>query len=255
MSNGQSALDLVMNIRSILDKRGFNEAKKEMQELGRKAGKDTLKFTNTASLKKSQKDLMGIARPFEQATTKAKALSEQYYQLTGTRLDFKKIGDTKGLQPFNKNIEQTISSTKRAGRVAQETQATWMGFGFAMLFTGMAMQRYAGTIARSALNTFNKMREGINSNASALAVVNVHWELLKYNLGDAINTLVIAFLPAIIDVIDWLSAWISEHPKLSAAILAVFGIGGALAMAAGQLALFWKVGLLPFITKKFPQFT
>ena len=104
-----------------------------------------------------------------------------------------------------------------------------------VLFFGMAIKKLATSIIKSAVTSFNKITYGAEGAGGALGVLNVHFELLKYTLGAAIDTLLQAFLPTILEVILAVQDWIEQNPALAAGILIFVAAIGSLMVVLGTV--------------------
>lgn len=112
-----------------------------------------------------------------------------------------------------------------------------LSLGLSLLFTGMAVKRFADVIIKSALDAFNKVVNSSGEVITATSMLAASFEVLKFALGDAINTVLEALLPALMPILEALTDWITKNPKLAAGILVVTSFTGALAMSLGQALL------------------
>lgn len=162
-----------------------------------------------------------------------------------------------GIKKLNdKQLSQLGKQATQVGKATQAFHAKLSGLsqamtqiGLSMLFFGMALKRLSTSIIKSALTSFNKITYGAEGAGGAMGVLNVHFELLKYTLGAAIDTLLQAFLPTIIEIILAVQDWIEQNPELSAGILLAMAAIGSILVVAGTL-----LSVLPAIITTFGLF-
>jgi hypothetical protein len=126
----------------------------------------------------------------------------------------------------------------------KKLQQGFQMWGLSIMFLGMNIQRTFTQIARSTTSTFIKIMESSGWAGSAIQQLNVHFEYLKFVIGSAISRALEPLMPIIIKVINWISRWVQEHPKLTSAIV-LGGIAlGAFLFTVGQLV----ISIGPLIT-------
>lgn len=125
-----------------------------------------------------------------------------------------------------------------ATRKAKEWNQVLLNLGLSTLFFGMAVQRLANNLIKSGVASFRKITESTGDSSSAFAILGVHLELLKFTIGGALNALLNAWMPAIIEAITGTADWIEQHDKLVAKLLIFASIVGGAFVVAGTLTTF-----------------
>lgn len=137
----------------------------------------------------------------------------------------------------------------------QQTQKLMLGIGLGLLFTGMAVKRFADIFMKSIVKTFMTIRgEGDYFNNQLLAM-QASLEYVKYALFEAFaqSDLFAGLVEGVVNFSRWLGDIISKHPELSKFIIVFAGIAsvlGGVAMIAGQATLAFSsfgVGIFPII--------
>jgi len=145
----------------------------------------------------------------------------------------------RGFDNINKTVKRTEKQVKESTKAMS---AAVLQFGFTALFGGMALKRLGTTIMRSLVETFMRATDEQNIFFQKLQGVNAAFEFLKFAIFDALSQseLVLSLIDGFIALINWTSAFVSQHP-LVAKIFVAFAIGGivlgSVATTMGQLAL------------------
>ena len=145
---------------------------------------------------------------------------------------------------MQKMIEKT---TNKATQGLRKSRGEALGFGLSMLFTGMAIKKLGESILNSLVKTYMKATDEQSRFNQELLAVQAAFEFLKFSIMDSLgqSELVIGFIEGLINMVNWISAFISKRPMIALfigtfAILSV--VLGTVAMAFGQLFLL-SVGL------------
>ncbi|MDP2692264.1 MAG: hypothetical protein Q8O88_01330 [bacterium] len=218
----KDVLKLGIDIETKLNTRGIDAAKKRVEGLQRALSRHG---PNTTPL--------GLD-----------ALSTETLKTNLTRLE----------QPLKKSRE----SIREYNQQLKNWQGTLLNVGLSVLFFGMALQRLSTSIIKSGISAFKKITEGSQDSAGALGVLEVHFTLLAFSIGAAINALLEAWLPTIIEVILSISDWIQEHEHLVAKLLLFGAAGGAglifvgtiISVTNGILGLLTQLGFLSPVLDK-----
>ena len=201
-------------------------------------------------------------RGFDQAqklTNSLKNFAAAGGSLSGENLDKLK----EDFRTLNAPIQVVKQKALDASKAFKDMNRQLFSASLSMLFFGMALKRISTSIIKSALESFKKITEGSRMSAGAIGILEVHFELLKFTIGEAINTLLQAFLPAIIEIILSITDWIQQHDKLAAGILIVtlalgtlLGIFGTLGSALlGIINLFELISASPVTAALISGFT
>jgi len=148
---------------------------------------------------------------------------------------FKKMGTT--VKKFNTSI-------------APAFRAELLSF----MFAGMALKRLFGSIAKAATSSFKMIMESADITGTAIQKLGIHWEFLKFIIGDVINRFLTPLMPIIAQIINWLAKWISQHPKLTALIILGGLALGAFLVVASQFLLFLNALSIWRLSKDFNKF-
>ena len=158
---------------------------------------------------------------------------------------------TRGTEQIKTNMEALKNPIKSTADSLKKWQGVLLQTGLSMLFFGMAVQRVGTTIIKSAIQSFNKITEGTDAASGALAVLQVHFELLKFIVGAALVTLLEGYLPTLINIILAVSDWVEQNSELTAEIIlwttaigtALLVIGILSTFLNGMLGLFSAMGI------------
>lgn len=242
MANEQpNAMDLIIQIKTILKERAFNEAQKQLQALSKAVQNiNSPIFSNLREF--SFKD---IKTPFRRSTKDIalveKALDSLKFAADPNNLPLNKRSTkqlTENLKTLDAPIKNAREQVRQANNAFQAWNMTMLNFGLSVLFFGMSIQRMSTNILKSGITAFRKITEGTQEASGAFGVLEVHTELLKFSIGAALATLLEAWLPTIIDIILRLSDWIQQNDELVAKIIVFGTVIGALMAAGGSLILF-----------------
>lgn len=194
---------------------------------------------------------LNISSPFKNFTpaTDVKnarvALTSVVTELEKVNTVSKKVGTdaTKGIQSFSKSGTKGIDVMTGA---LKGLNGILLNASLSALFFGMALQRLSMNIIKSSITAFNKITTGGEESSGAIAVLGVHFELLKFAIGGALSTLLEAWMPTIVEVILMVTEWITTHEELTAKILIGTAVIGSLLYILGTLgsALTGIVGIL-----------
>ena len=105
------------------------------------------------------------------------------------------------------------SATKGVFRM----NSAMLGFGLSALFTGMAIKRLGDAIIKSLIKTYLTATDEQNRFNQQLIAVQASFEFLKFSIVDALSQseLVIALIDGLISLINWVSLFVSKHPKIA----------------------------------------
>lgn len=139
---------------------------------------------------------------------------------------------------LNEMAKQAGTSGVEIGNAFKTMAPKFRMYLLSFMFFGMQLQRTAQQTMKMALDTFMKITMGAGEAGQAVTRLSIHWEFLKFSIGNALAEAVLPLLPAIIDIIDAVSGWIQENPQLVAGILLATFMIGSFLMVLGQVGLF-----------------
>jgi len=192
-------------------------------------------------LTKSMKRVSKSVNEFGEKVTKVTKTSNRFND------KMKKIGS---VTDTTSNVARTASSKfKRLNSAIQKLSQGITRGALGIMFMGMAMKRAFEGIARSALTAFNKVMESSDMMGTAIQVLGVHWEFLKFTIGSIMNRVLEPMLPTIIEIMNKIRNWANAHPKLVFWVITLGIVLGTLFMVFGQVALgiFSMVSLLSML--------
>ena len=214
------AHNIVVNIKAITY--GFNKGIKEVDKSIKNLNK---RLNRLGNLKQYNKTAMKLGASFGFLEEKAKKFYEGASWVE------------KGLIKSHKDLGKDVSKIEKLGAVYGELTSRFQAWALSMMFTGMLMKRTFDLIMRSGVNSFTKIMESSGYFGSAIQKLGVHWEYLKFTVGSAINRALEPLIPLITKIINKFADFVREHPKFTAAILAIGSAIGTLLMFGGMLVL------------------
>lgn len=196
---------------------------------------------------------MAITR--EQISVELRLLSTEFSKgLKKINKDLSKTNFGKFSKNFKKgfdNIEVGMGGTlNQVGKLKGATQrlgqqfgtATKMMQGFRMeflgiMFGGMLIQRIFQGLIRSAKETFMKISEGATPAGKAITALSAEMTFLRFTVGRVLGEALLPMLPAIIEIVRNIKAWVNENPKLASGLLLAGFLLGLLLFTVGSLTL------------------
>ena len=135
---------------------------------------------------------------------------------------------------YAKAQEKVVQSQLRLKRAMGETP--FAGWAMSIMFAGMAMKRVFDTIWKSASKTFTEVMKSTGDTSTGFDMLSGSLKYLGFTMGAALEPVATALIP----IIDSISQFITDYPKLSAGIAVSVGAVGAIAMFAGMFKLAWN---------------
>lgn len=148
----------------------------------------------------------------------------------------------KGVPQMNTNVQNLGKTFGKVTNALRDFQGAFLSF----LFTGMAIQRLFSQIGRAAFDTFTKVMATVDGAATSMSMLGVGVDFLKFSIGQAINTALMPLMPMILSIIELVSNWIQQNPKLVAWIVILGIVLGTLLMVVSMFVLTLS-GLVNFI--------
>lgn len=138
-------------------------------------------------------------------------------------------------------IEGT-DKVKNFDKVLRNMKANMLGFGLSMLFTGMAIKRFADTALRALGNTFMTLADEQNAGLKNVMALQAAFQFLKFTIFDtfANSEMFTNLTVKLVDMANAVSEFIQKNPGISKAIglfLTLSAILGTIMMVIGQTVL------------------
>lgn len=152
----------------------------------------------------------------------------------------KVMGDaTAPLTKVQKNIENI---DKTVGHMKRTFDFTFFSF----LFTGMAIQRFSQNLLRGITGILGKIEGYISPASKAILGMQAAFEYLKFSIFNALNqsALFMNVTNWLTTMIDRLSDFMREHPKISELIMEVGGVGFVVGAGLTAMGVLMQLGKL-----------
>ncbi len=148
------------------------------------------------------------------------------------------LNGKKKMAGWNKSTKELKKRSLKLEGIMKSLQKSMLGVGLSFMFAGMALRKAATDMIRGAVDAFTKIMESSGLAGSAIQVLSVWFEYLKFTIGNAISTALEPLMPLIITIVQWLARWVNKHKTLTTIILLGALALGAMMMVGGQLILF-----------------
>ena len=174
-------------------------------------------------------------------------------KLSGIGLSMNKLG--KIIDPVTKRFVSgqevmqrlAVQTGKKIEQSTKKINRQMLGLGLSLLFTGMALKRFAEGVTKALINTFVQLTDSTNQGFQAIQQVNAAFTFMKFAIFDALSQSQLFFIivDALIAMTEGIANLVSKQPALSVFIGTFLAIGivlGSVVMVMGQLLLL-SVGL------------
>lgn len=137
-----------------------------------------------------------------------------------------------------------IEQVKKQMESLQKTQMRFLSGGLALLFTGMALERFFGGALRAMFNTYVQVINVQDIFFQKTQHLRAAWEFLKFSIIDALlqSTLMVSLIDWLINLVNWFGR-LSPEARAALGIIAVGGFAGATAMAILGNAMLFIMGI------------
>jgi len=152
---------------------------------------------------------------------------EQYKKQQAALLKKVQAGNIKAAQSYTQ-LEGKINSLNKS-----ITTTPFAGWAMSIMFAGMAIQRTFSGISKSSQKAFQEIAHSVEGTVTQTDMLDGSFKYLGYTIGDALDPLIGYLIP----IIDTISNWVSENPKLTAGIITLGTALGSLMMVGGGLVL------------------
>jgi len=218
-----------VHLRSTADTKAVKMFRVQMQQLQKEMGA-AMRMFDFPEADKLKNKMMKLSKSFRNVTKNNKAMTQSFNVGADAASAFRGIfGD---LAPAASN---TTSRFRGFLNTMNQLRGAMLMLSLSMLFFGMAIKRVFEGIMRSATQSFNKIMESSGYFGSAIQRLGVYWEYLKFTIGSALNTALMPLMPYIIQIINAVTRWIQENPKLTAGLIALGVILGTILLVFGTL--------------------
>lgn len=150
-----------------------------------------------------------------------------------------------------RGFDEADKSARRLQAHIRAAKGAFLGWGLSVMFFGMAMKRVFDSIWKAASKTFNDVIHSTEGAITSFDLLEGSLKYLQFTIGEALEPVVAYLIP----IIDAIQQWASDHPKLTAAIVAGGVALGGFLMVLGQVALGIQFGIMPIISSLWEMFS
>jgi len=222
----------------------MNKAANSSVGVAQKIREIKAEFASFTAVEKFKQDMASVGIIVDEVKSKAGVVELRFTTNTGdilsardamtklkTATDAAKIANDKLIA----SQKQMKTALKGIASIFGSMQNFFLGLGLSMLFLGMQLKKTSETIARSVLDTYQKIVEGGTFASRGMLALGGAFTFLKFVVGDAIATALLPFIPIILDIVDAIADWVDENPELVSTIILGAVALGTFMMIAGQL--------------------
>jgi len=208
-------------VKIIGDASSFTKTMKQMQKELRSTAKTMSNFGKVTRLNKFKDELKRVNLTMTQS---------------GRIID-KTTGKFVGMENATRRVQRAQDKLDKSMR---QMRRRYLGFGLAMLFSGMALKRFATTALRSLLNTWTTIMDKTAKYTNTVGKVTAAWEFLKFSIIDAFLASEMGrdFIEMLFNFIEWINN-LSDSWKVTLAMIVIgLIVIGTLMLFFGQSFLF-----------------
>lgn len=136
------------------------------------------------------------------------------------------------LQQVRQRIQELNIEEEASIDIIRDHRKHFKWWALSTLFFSMRIQRTLGKAMTSSLSSMMKLSGGATIAGQAVNRLSVHWELLKFSMGEAIGEALLPLLPSILGFIDMIADFVQQHPEIAIGLIA----GYFVTMAAVELS-------------------
>jgi len=122
---------------------------------------------------------------------------------------------------------------KGLGESLRQNEVRFQGWALSIMFFGMAILRVFSQIAKTSVKTFQDVMHSVEGSVTSFDMLQGSIKFLQFTIGSVLE----AFIPQIIEVVDKVSDWVNENQNLSGSIIKWGIILGAFLMVLGMVTL------------------
>jgi len=157
----------------------------------------------------------------------------QIRSLNGRFISMKKVAQQ--LNDYRIKTQKQLELDKEKLKSQNKQEASYFKalrsfrmFSISMMVAGYAIQRTFQNIANVAISSFQQIISTNGFMKTNINALSASWEFLKFTIGSALNTALGPLMPMILNIINKISDWIQQHPKLTSGIVLLGFVLGAL---------------------------
>lgn len=216
--------DIVIGIRTAFNNAGIEKAKKSIQQLPK-----NMKITGVSgSVNQASQAYNNLGNSVRNLITKNAATSSSILRVAQSA----------------RAATQSFKGLRHALAQVDRNQPPFAGWALSLMFFGMQVQRVMTRIGKSSLQTFDRVMNSVDGTVTNFDRLNGSMEYLKFVTGQALDPLLARLVP----IIDRISEWVIENPKLVATLVSVVAVIGSLAFVIGTTRLAFS-GIIPLFQK------
>jgi hypothetical protein len=146
---------------------------------------------------------------------------------------------------MEKGMKNVTAKLQAASAASRTFTRHMLGAGLSMLFTGMALKRFADGALRGMLTVYKDATDNTDSFTNTTNRLSAAWTFFKFSFIDALanDDAILGMLDNVITFVDWLSSLSPETKEWLVILLFVLAVIGGIMMVVGQTALFF-IGLV-----------
>ena len=141
------------------------------------------------------------------------------------------------LKEYDLAARRATAAQDRLNKAMGKSKQQFAGWALSLMFFGMALQRVFNRIWTSATKTFQDVMHSVQGTVTPLDMLNAQFDILRFTVGSALMDALEPLLPRIFEIIDSITTWINENPKLFSSLVAITGVLGTILTIGGMLVL------------------
>lgn len=200
---GNITYSIGMDVISTFNGKGFKQASKSLTDLQKQAALSNKVMSAVGQLRnvdKFKEKLKGVGLEYSDISKKGRG-----YEIVAQKI----YEAEKNREQMNKRIVSSQQSVKDSFWSMNRALGS-----LSILFMGQMIAAAMERMATASITSFMKISQGQGEASKAMTVLTAQMEYLKFTFGNAIATALIPMLPAIINIVEAISEFIQEHPKL-----------------------------------------
>lgn len=127
--------------------------------------------------------------------------------------------------------EQAAQAQTKLNKVLGKTP--FAGWALSIMFAGMALKQMSMSVARFGVKAFQDISHSVEGTVTQSDYLNASMTYMGFVIGQALEPVLAWLVP----IVDKISDWVNEHPKLTAALVTSGIVLGGLLMLWGGLKL------------------
>jgi hypothetical protein len=192
----------------------------------------------TLNMKQNADGVWEYEHAFKRATEAAEKFKKTIKGMMGSDLIKKYNLDVMqdlGLDQIMPGLKKAEKAVESIGDKISKFSKKMMMAALGVMFFGMLILRTFKQIATTTLKTFKDMADASSLQVQGLSRLEAAWTFLKWTIGNALATALLPLIPTIVSIISSIADWINQNPKLTASLIGVALMMGAVFFIAGSL--------------------